>query len=141
PAAVFLVVLLVQLIGADGTSSVADLVDLLLRQGIVGAAAGIAGGFAITFVLNRVTFPSGLDPLLVVASAVAIYAMTSLVNGSGFLAVYLAGIIVGNRPRQGLRLDPELPQRGDLAVPDRHVPDARPPRDARRSRRACRAGA
>ncbi|WP_019403635.1 MULTISPECIES: potassium/proton antiporter [unclassified Chelatococcus] len=98
PAAVFLVVLLVQLIGADGTSSVADLVDLLLRQGIVGAAAGIAGGFAITFVLNRVTFPSGLHPLLVVASAVAIYAMTSLVNGSGFLAVYLAGIIVGNRP-------------------------------------------
>lgn len=98
PAAVFLVVLLVQLIGAGGVSSTTEFVNLVLRQAIVGITAGVAGGFAITFAVNRITFPSGLHPLFVVAGAVTLYAMTALADGSGFLAVYIAGLIVGNRP-------------------------------------------
>ena len=48
--------------------------------------------------LRRLSLPGGLHPLLAIALAVVIYAMTSVLQGSGFLAVYLAGMILGNRP-------------------------------------------
>ena len=44
------------------------------------------------------TLPSGLHPWLALAGAVALFAVTNLVGGSGYLAVYLAGIVVANRP-------------------------------------------
>ena len=69
---------------------------------MIGGAAGVAGGFALAFVLNRVDLPSGLHPLFVVAFVVALYALSGVLHGSGFLAVYLAGIIVGNRQVRAL---------------------------------------
>jgi cell volume regulation protein A len=70
----------------------------LASQGVIGAAAGVSGGLAVAWVLNRITMPGGLHPLFVVASAVLIFGTTAVLNGSGFLAVYLAGLILGNRP-------------------------------------------
>jgi cell volume regulation protein A len=55
-------------------------------------------GFAVVGMLNRVQMPDGLHPLFVVASAISIYATTSLLGGSGLLAVYLAGLVMANRP-------------------------------------------
>ena len=64
---------------------------------VVGAVAGVVGGLGASWLLNRVSLPGGLHPLLAIALAVVIYAMTSVLQGSGFLAVYLAGMILGNR--------------------------------------------
>lgn len=64
----------------------------------VGAGLGYGGGRALVAMLNRLTLPSGLHPWLALAGAVALFAITNLVGGSGYLAVYLAGIVVANRP-------------------------------------------
>lgn len=98
PVAVFMTIMLVQLIIASGNASVSAVLFAVARETIVGGAIGIAGGFAISAALNRISLPSGLHPLLVVASALFIYALTAVAHGSGFLAVYLAGIVLGNRP-------------------------------------------
>jgi cell volume regulation protein A len=102
PVAVFLTVLLVGVITSTGGDSAAAMVGHFLQEALIGAAAGVAGGFALAFVLNRVELPSGLHPLFAVAFVVALYALSGVLHGSGFLAVYLAGIVVGNRQVRAL---------------------------------------
>jgi cell volume regulation protein A len=63
-----------------------------------GTLFGLAGGFAISWAINRMSLPAGLYPLMVAASAVTLYSLTAVVGGSGFLAVFLGGLVVGNRP-------------------------------------------
>jgi cell volume regulation protein A len=48
--------------------------------------------------MNRFALPSGLPPWLAMAGAVALFAITDRIGASGYLAVYLAGIVVANRP-------------------------------------------
>ena len=48
--------------------------------------------------LNRVPMPGGLHPLFVVTGAILIAGFTSVVGGSGLLAVYVAGLVMANRP-------------------------------------------
>ncbi len=98
PIAVFMTILLVQIILASGQISVGAVALAVAREAILGTVLGVGGGFAISLALNRISLPSGLHPLLVVASALFIYALTAVIGGSGFLAVYLAGIVLGNRP-------------------------------------------
>jgi cell volume regulation protein A len=97
PIAVFLVVLLTEVVLAGGDLTF-EALGLLAAQGLIGAAFGLAGGFALVWVLNRLEFPVGLHALTAGAGAVFIYALATLLEGSGFLAVYLAGLVVGNRP-------------------------------------------
>ncbi len=98
PVAVFLTVVFVSLLLASGRVSGWQIAIDLAREAIVGVVLGVAGGLALVWSLNRVTLPGGLHPLFVVASAVFIYAFAAILGGSGFLAVYLAGLVVGNRP-------------------------------------------
>lgn len=98
PIAVFLVLLLTEYILAGGSMSSWDLAATVLRQAVLGAAAGLGGGLALVAILNRIVMPGGLHPLLVVATAVLIVAATSLAGGSGLLAAYIAGLVVANRP-------------------------------------------
>jgi len=69
----------------------------LLRQAVVGAVVGYIGGRVITIVLNRLNLPQGLHAPFVAISALIVFALANSVQGSGYLAVYLAGLIVGNR--------------------------------------------
>lgn len=98
PAAVFLTLAATSalLVGADGFG--VTVVVSLFWQLIAGISFGVAGGFAISWTVNTLHLPAGLHPLMVVASAVLVYALTSVVGGSGLLAVFLAGLVVGNRP-------------------------------------------
>jgi cell volume regulation protein A len=102
PAAVFLVVLLVGMLAAVGENgtppSWGAAIAELAQQGLIGAALGAGGGFAIVWLLNRADLPGGLDPAFAIATALLVYAGASVAGGSGFLAVYLAGLVVGNRP-------------------------------------------
>ncbi len=98
PVAVFLTIALVELLVAGGQSAGWQALGTLASQGLIGAAAGVSGGLAIVWVLNRITMPGGLHPLFVVASAVLIFGITAVLQGSGFLAAYIAGLILGNRP-------------------------------------------
>ncbi len=98
PVAVFLTVVLVELIVAKPAGAGWAVAGMLAQQGLLGAALGLSGGLAASWLLNRVQLPSGLHPLFVVASAVLVFAAAAVADGSGFLAVYLAGLVVGNRP-------------------------------------------
>ncbi|GGN62433.1 K+/H+ antiporter [Streptomyces albiflavescens] len=63
----------------------------------IGAAIGIAVGFLGSYGLRHVALPaSGLYPIAVMAIAVVAYAAGALAHGSGFLAVYLASMLLGN---------------------------------------------
>ncbi|MEV7567871.1 potassium/proton antiporter [Streptomyces tanashiensis] len=63
----------------------------------IGAAVGLAVGFAGAYGLRHVALPaSGLYPIAVMAIAVVAYAAGAMAHGSGFLAVYLASMVLGN---------------------------------------------
>jgi len=98
PMAVFLTVTLVELIAAGAQQQPGWLV---LREFVTemafGAAIGVAGGYALAQVVNRVELAGGLYPVFAVAAALLVYGGADIVGGSGFLAVYLAGIVAGNR--------------------------------------------
>ncbi|TLQ48394.1 potassium/proton antiporter [Streptomyces marianii] len=73
------------------------LVGTILLELAIGAAIGLAVGWLGAYGLRRVALPaSGLYPIAVMAIAVTAYAVGALVHGSGFLAVYLAAMVLGN---------------------------------------------
>jgi cell volume regulation protein A len=74
---------------------------MLVQEAVIGGAFGIAGGMAISLALNRLPLPPGLNPLFASTSAIVTYAGTAALGGSGFLAVYLAGVVLGNRRTRG----------------------------------------
>src|SRR6185295_4183969 len=63
-----------------------------------GAIVGILGGRAMVLVLNRANLAQGLHAPFVSVAVIVIFAFAAVFHGSGFLAVYLAGLVVGNRP-------------------------------------------
>jgi cell volume regulation protein A len=97
PFAVFLTLMLVELISV-GTSSFTHVAIELGREAVLGAVAGIVGGRLVVFSLNRVALPQGLHAPFVLTAALVIFGAAQIAHGSGFLAVYLAGIIIGNQP-------------------------------------------
>jgi cell volume regulation protein A len=67
------------------------------EQMAIGLAIGIAGGIAETHLMRRVTLPSsGLYMVRTLAGAGVIYGLATVAHGSGFLAVFVAGLIVGD---------------------------------------------
>jgi len=97
PFAVFLTLMLVELISVGG-SSFGHVAMELGREAVLGAVIGIAGGRLVVLALNRVALPQGLHAPFVLTAALVIFGTAQIVHASGFLAVYLAGIIIGNRP-------------------------------------------
>src|SRR6201995_5304822 len=97
PFAVFLTLMLVELISLGGSSFTHVAVELG-REAVLGAVAGIVGGRLVVFSLNRVALPQGLHAPFVLTAALVIFGAAQIAHASGFLAVYLAGIIIGNRP-------------------------------------------
>ena len=70
--------------------------EFMLQMG-VGAAFGLLGGRALLWFMRRVSLPSeGLYPLRTFASVLLLYGATTVAHGSGFLAVFIAGIVLGD---------------------------------------------
>ncbi len=97
PFAVFLTLMLVEFISV-GHSSPGHVLMELAREALLGAVIGVIGGRVMVIALNRVALPQGLHAPFVLTTALVIFGVAQLSHASGFLAVYLAGIIVGNRP-------------------------------------------
>ncbi len=95
PMAVFLTTGLVQLLITPAASLI-DLVPMFFRQMIVGTILGIGMGKAIALVINKSRLEyEGLYPVLSLALVTLTYGATVLLGGNGFLAVYLAGLVLG----------------------------------------------
>lgn len=106
PMAVILTIALTQAF-AGGPFSGWTLVWGVPLQLAVGLAAGLGFGYGARWVLNRVHLSTiGLYPILTLAVAFAAFGCATLLQGSGFLAVYIAAMVLGNGP---------LPSRSGLA--------------------------
>src|SRR3981189_926559 len=97
PFAVFLTLMLVELISI-GESSLLHVALEFGREAVLGAIVGTTGGRLVVLSLNRVALPQGLHAPFVATAALVIFGAAQIAHASGFLAVYLAGIIIGNRP-------------------------------------------
>jgi cell volume regulation protein A len=96
PFAVFLTLLLVEML-TSGHQSWSHALLTLARDAVFGCVIGYGGGRAITLVLNRLDLPQGLHAPFVAVFALVVFAFANAVHASGFLAVYLAGLVMGNR--------------------------------------------
>jgi len=93
------IALLIALLAATGTGigAAGNVIAQFALQMAVGAVAGVAGGLALLWFMRRVPLPSeGLYALRVLAGALVIYGAATAARGSGFLAVFAAGIIIGD---------------------------------------------
>jgi cell volume regulation protein A len=103
PMAVFLVVVLIEVIAAGHTTLSWMVAIEFVKQMTIGAVAGLLGGRLLVWLINRLTLVTGLYPLLAVAGGVTIYGAVTVAGGSGFLAIYLTGIILGNSQLQAMQ--------------------------------------
>lgn len=97
PMAILLVTALVELLLNPEQGSVGGIAWMLVSQLGLGGLIGIVGGWILSRLMGKLNLAEGLYALLILSGGLLIFAATNLMNGSGFLAVYLAGIVVGNR--------------------------------------------
>ncbi len=96
PMAIFLTVGLIEVLLAR-TELGLGLGMLFLQQMVVGAVVGLAVGKLAVGLVNRINLEAaGMYPLLVSASGLASFGIAAAFGGSGFLAVFLAGVVIGN---------------------------------------------
>jgi len=102
PMAVFLTLTLIDIVASGERLTAWGLIGNFLWDLGLGAVGGIAGGRILAELLKRVRLSPGLAPLFVSAAGVCIFSLVNTGGGSGLLAVYLAGIVVGNSRPPGL---------------------------------------
>ena len=107
PIAIFLTITLVEIIaaGADPEAEVliVDLIAGFIVHMGLGAIIGLLGGMAIVRLVSRLNLDHGLLPIFVLTLSLLVFAAGGAFGGSGFLAVYLAGLVAGQfeHPRRG----------------------------------------
>jgi cell volume regulation protein A len=107
PMAIFLVITFVELMtmGTPEAGLALGFIIAFLREIGLGFVLGLAGGFAIVRLVNRLDLESGLYPVVVLAASLVLFGIAGALHCSGFLAVYVAGLYAGNRRlRQAIAL-------------------------------------
>ena len=100
PMAIFLTIALTTIVSQGvniGSEAAFTFFPLLVQQIGIGLAFGVIGGIGLTKILDRVQIPVGLHPPMALAGAMAIFSATSVLGGSGFLAIYLCGLIIADQ--------------------------------------------
>jgi cell volume regulation protein A len=99
PMAIFLTIALVQVIGSgQGYHGINfAMLGMFVEQMGLGVILGVLGGMMIVLVAGKLETDRGLTPIFVLALAMLVFSFTGAVGGSGFLAVYVAGIYAGSR--------------------------------------------
>ena len=145
PMAVFLTVTLVGFAQVAADQAALDHADwgmaslMFLQQMGIGLVVGVGGGMLLAQIVNRLELAPGLYPVFVTASALIIFSAAQKLDGSGFLAAYVAGIVTGNQRLRADRLIRRfhdglswigqillLVMLGLLVTPSRLVPDILP---------------
>jgi len=96
PMAILLVVMLTGLLQSSDQLSVLSFLGQMIQQFAIGGVLGLLGGKLLLMILRRVPLIEGLYALLIISFGLAIFSGANMIGGSGFLAVYLVGLTVGN---------------------------------------------
>jgi cell volume regulation protein A len=96
PMAILLVVMLTGLLQTADHLSVWAFLAQMFQQFALGSIIGLLGGKLLLLILRRVPLVEGLYAILIISFGLAVFSGVNMVGGSGFLAVYLAGLTVGN---------------------------------------------
>jgi potassium/hydrogen antiporter len=98
PVGIALMIGLIELATHDDATFWVVVRELALELS-VGLAVGVAGGLALAGLLRRIALPEeGLYLVGSLAGAATVYGLASVLHGSGFLAVFVAGILLGDLP-------------------------------------------
>lgn len=101
PMAVFLTIALLELLLAGQQVPGWETLGMFAKQMGLGLVLGIGGGRLLVWLTNRMHLEAGMYPMLILSGGLALYGLTMVLGGSGFLAIYLAGVVFGNhRPRE-----------------------------------------
>jgi len=101
PMAVFVTVLMVEAAATGVAPGVMTLGTFAWQMGI-GAVIGVACGAGLAWAVTHLTLTAGLYPLLVLSGALFTFGLASVLEASGFLAAYLAGLVLSARVPRGL---------------------------------------
>jgi cell volume regulation protein A len=83
--------------GAVNASALGQVAAGFVLQMAVGSVVGVVGGAALLWFMRRVSLPSeALYPLRALAGGLVIFGLASVAHGSGFLAIFVAGIVLGD---------------------------------------------
>ncbi len=97
PMAYFLTILYIFLIQHQGVSFM-ETIPLFFKQFILGGAFGIFMGYAIHRIFNKIKLDfDGLYSVLLLAFALFTFSFSDFIGGNGFLSVYIAACILGNK--------------------------------------------
>jgi cell volume regulation protein A len=99
PVAIILTTVLTQNLLTPGSAGGFRIPAEILVQMVMGVVVGAAAGYGGRYLLSRLTLQSGgLYPVMTLSLGLVAFGAATLVHGSGFLAVYLAGLLLGNGP-------------------------------------------
>ena len=97
PVAIFLTVVFVGVVDFGFDSLGWSTAHILMSQLGLGVVFGLGGGFALAWLMNHIRFPAGLNAVFVLSGGLLLFGMTASLGGSGFLAVYICGVVISAR--------------------------------------------
>ncbi|ALF60559.1 potassium/proton antiporter [Psychrobacter urativorans] len=97
PLAILLVTGLIALNVDPEGQTIFGFIGLLLQQLGFGLGMGLLAGYLLSRLLPKIHLAEGMYAILILSAGLSVFAATNLIGGSGFLAVYLTGVLIGNR--------------------------------------------
>ncbi len=105
PMAIFMTIAITEVLMTDKGLPLRDILLRLGYQAATGTLIGVGFGMAGAWVINRVRLESSsLYPVMTLALGLGTFSLTNAIGGSGFVAVYLAGLMIGQRLTVSQRL-------------------------------------
>ena len=95
PMSIFLTIFVVRVIIEPAVATWQNGASLFLREMIGGAVLGIAGGWLLALLLRRLSLEVATAMVLVLTFGLALFGLAQVVGTSGFLAIYIAGVVMG----------------------------------------------